>query len=65
MSNDFTRNYRFQRILVEAAEYRSLRQVYESDPKITPPTAKLLRECFAATRRDDPGALHRLSGDDE
>lgn len=60
--NDLTKNYRFQRILIEAAEYRLLRQVYESDPRITPKTAKLLRECFAAARRDDPDALRRITG---
>ena len=65
MSDDFTRNYRFQRILVEAAEYTGCLAKFESDPQIRPRTAKLLRECFAETCRDDPGALHRLASDDE
>jgi hypothetical protein len=65
MADDFTSGYRFQRILVEAAEYRMLRQIYESDPQIKPKTAHLLRDCFAAARRDDPGTLHRIAGNED
>jgi hypothetical protein len=59
MSNDLTSNYRFQRIIAEAAEYRVLQQIYRSDPKVGPKTAALLRECFRASR-DDPADLRRI-----
>ena len=34
---------RLQRIVAEAAQYRTLREVIKSDPQITPHTAALLR----------------------
>ena len=37
---------RLQRIVAEAAQYRTLREVVKSDPQITPHTAALLREVF-------------------
>ena len=37
---------RLQRIVAEAAQYRTLREVVKSDPQITPHTAALLRTAF-------------------
>jgi hypothetical protein len=64
MSNDLTSNYRFQRIIAEAAEYRVLEQIYRSDPNVGPKTAALIRECFRAAR-DDPAELRRISNGSE
>jgi hypothetical protein len=50
--NDITKHYRFQRILVEAAQYRSLRQVFNADPKVNSQTASLMRDILAADRDD-------------
>jgi hypothetical protein len=50
--NDVTKHYRFQRILVEAAQYRTIRQVFKADPEVTPKTAALLRDVLAADRDD-------------
>jgi hypothetical protein len=61
---DFTRSCGFQRLLVEAAQFRLLRSVYESDPQIKPGTSALLRECFAAARRDDPGLMRSIAEGD-
>jgi hypothetical protein len=58
--NDITQHYRFQRILVEAAQFRVLHQIYEADPNVSPGTAALLRDCFRAYR-DDPAALHEFA----
>jgi hypothetical protein len=33
---DLTKHYRYQRILIEAAQYRTLRQVLKADPEVTP-----------------------------
>ena len=60
MSNDLTSNYRFQRIIAEAAEYRVLEQIYRSDPNVGPKTAALIRECFRAAR-NDPADLHSIA----
>ena len=38
---------RLQRIVAEAAQYRTLREVVKSDPQITPHTAALLRAAFS------------------
>jgi hypothetical protein len=56
--NDITQNYRFQRILVEAAQYRTLRQLFRADPQVGPSTVKTLRDIFA-TERDDAEYLHK------
>jgi hypothetical protein len=50
--NDITKHYRFQRILVEAAQYRSLRQVFKADPEVNSQTAGIMRDIFAADRDD-------------
>jgi hypothetical protein len=59
---DVTQSWRFASILTESAQYRLLRSVYESDPKIGPQTAATLRACFA-TYRDDAAALRRIATD--
>jgi hypothetical protein len=38
---------RLQRIVAEAAQYRTLREVVKSVPQITPHTAALLRSAFS------------------
>jgi hypothetical protein len=53
---DMTQHYRVQRLLVEAAQYRVLHQIHESDPNVSPKTAALLRDCFRICR-DDAEAL--------
>jgi hypothetical protein len=58
--NDITQNYRFQRILVEAAQYRTLRQIFRADPQVGPNTVKTLREIFAV-ERDDAEYLHKAA----
>jgi hypothetical protein len=58
--NDITQNYRFQRILVEASQYRTLRQIFNADPKVSPQTAALLRDVLASYR-DDAGFLHEVA----
>jgi hypothetical protein len=50
--SDITNNYRFQRILIEAAQYRTLRQVFKADPAVTPKTAAIIRDVFIADRDD-------------
>jgi hypothetical protein len=60
--SDVTQSWRLQRILVEAAAYRTLRSVYESDPTVGRKTAATLRECFRA-HRDDAAALRRIATD--
>ena len=50
--NDITKHYRFQRILVEAAQYRSLRQVFRADPDMNTQTAAIMRHILAADRDD-------------
>jgi hypothetical protein len=50
--NDVSKHYRFQRILIEAAQYRTLRQVFKADPEVTPKTAAIIREVFVADRDD-------------
>jgi hypothetical protein len=62
--NDVTKHYRFQRILVEAAQYRTILQVLKTDPDVTPKTAALLRDVLAADR-DDAASLKRWRGHDE
>jgi hypothetical protein len=58
--NDITQHYRYQRILVEAAQYRVLRQIFESDPKVSSVTAELLAKCFRSYR-DDAAFLHGIA----
>jgi hypothetical protein len=50
--NDITKHYRFQRILVEAAQYRSLRQIFKADPDVNSKTAAMMRDILAADRDD-------------
>ena len=50
--NDITKHYRFQRILVEAAQYRSLRQVFKADPEVNLKTAAIMRDILTADRDD-------------
>ena len=62
--SDITQSFRFQRILVEAAQYRTLYELYKSDPNVGPGTATLLRDCFRADR-DDARALRREITEDK
>jgi hypothetical protein len=50
--SDVTQHWRFSRIMVEAAQYRTLRSIYEADPQVGPQTAAMLRECFKSYRDD-------------
>ena len=50
--NDITKHYRFQRILVEAAQYRCLRQVFKADADVNSQTAAIMRNILAADRDD-------------
>jgi hypothetical protein len=50
--NDITQSHYFQSILVDASQYRTLYQIYKSDPDIGPRTATLLKECFGSYRND-------------
>lgn len=50
--DDITKHYRFHRIIVEAAQYRTLCQAYKADPEVGPGTAALMRNIFAADRDD-------------
>jgi hypothetical protein len=61
---DVTQSWRFSRILVEAAAYRTLRSVYEADPTVGRETAATLRACFQA-QRDDAAALRKIAHPDD
>ena len=50
--DNIARYDRLQRIVAEAAQYRTLREVLRSDPQITPHTADLLRKVFQIERDD-------------
>jgi hypothetical protein len=58
--NDITEHYRVQQILIEAAQFRTLRAIYAADPNISPRTASLLRDCFRMYR-DDPADLRKIA----
>jgi hypothetical protein len=58
---DLTKHYRFQRILIEAAQYRTLRQIFKADPDVTPRTATILRDILVADR-DDAAFMNEISG---
>jgi hypothetical protein len=45
-------NPNLSRILVEAALYRTVREIYNSDPGVGPHTATLLGDCFRSDRDD-------------
>lgn len=62
--SDVFQNWRTARILAEAAVFRSLHQIYKSDPSIGPATVATLRQIFRA-HRDDAGELHRIQTEDE
>ena len=49
---------RAKRISIEAAQYRTLRHIFRSDPEIGPKTIKLLRDIFASERDDAAAFLH-------
>jgi len=49
---DITKHYQFQRILIEAAQYRTLRQVFKADPQVSAGTAALIREIIVSDRDD-------------
>jgi len=51
---------RLQRIVAEAAQYRTLREVVKSDPQITPHTAAVLRRGFNVDN-DDAAFINELS----
>ena len=50
--DNIARYDRLQRIVAEAAQYRTLREVLRSDPQITPHAADLLRKVFQIERDD-------------
>jgi hypothetical protein len=56
---DFNNNWRVQQILIESAQYRTLRAVYDADPKLSPGTVDVMRRCFQS-HRDDPRALREI-----
>ena len=57
--SDVFQNWRTARILAEAATFRTLHQIYKSDPKIGSATVATLRQIFRA-HRDDARELHRI-----
>ena len=57
---DLTKHYRYQRILIEAAQYRTLRQVFKADPEVTPRTAAILRNILVADR-DDAAFMNEIA----
>ena len=50
--SDVTQNLKFGRILVQAAAYRTIRAIYQSDPKLGPSTTAAIRECLRSYRDD-------------
>jgi hypothetical protein len=60
VETDITQHWRFQQLLLEAAQYQCLRQIFESDPKIGPATAELLARCFRGYR-DDAAILRGIA----
>jgi hypothetical protein len=58
---DLTQNHYLQQILVEAAQYRTVRAIYQSDPDLGPNTAAILREVLRADR-DDTRTLRKIAG---
>jgi hypothetical protein len=51
---------RLQRILAEAVQFRTLREVVQSDPQITPHTADVLRRAFGVGS-DDAAFINELA----
>jgi hypothetical protein len=49
---NITKHYQFQRILIEAAQYRTLRQVFKADPQMSANTAALIRDIIVSDRDD-------------
>jgi hypothetical protein len=58
--DNIARYDRLQRIVAEAAQYRTLREVLRSDPQITPHTADLLRKVFQI-ERDDAALMNEIA----
>ena len=58
--DNIARYDRLQRIVAEAAQYRTLREVLRSDPQITPHTADLLRKVFQI-ERDDSALMNEIA----
>jgi hypothetical protein len=58
--NDITQSYRFQQVLLEAASYRTLRSLYQADPKIGPGTVDLFQRLFRSDR-DDAGEFRAIA----
>ena len=58
--DNIARYDRLQRIVAEAAQYRTLREVVRSDPQITPHTAALLRRGVNVDS-DDAALINELS----
>jgi|HubBroStandDraft_4_1064222.scaffolds.fasta_scaffold1133713_2 hypothetical protein len=50
--DNIARYDRQARIIAEAAQYRTLREVVKSDPQISPRTAALLRRAFNVDNYD-------------
>jgi hypothetical protein len=57
--SDVYNNWRTARIIAEAATFRSLHQIYKSDPQLEPKTVATLRSILAG-HRDDAEALHTI-----
>jgi hypothetical protein len=60
--SDPTQSWCFSRILIEAAQYRTLRSISKRDPAIGPQTAATLSACFAS-HRHDAAALRFIATD--
>lgn len=58
--SDPTVQYRYQRLLIEAAQYRTLRRIFKADPAISPPTANLIRGILGDDR-DDAEFVHKIT----
>jgi hypothetical protein len=58
--NDITQHFRFQRILVEAANWRTMCALLDSDPDLRPNIAALIRE-IRKRDCDDPRALREIA----
>jgi hypothetical protein len=57
---DITKHYQFQRILIEAAQYRTLRSILKADPEVSPGTAAILRDILVADR-DDAAFMNEIA----
>jgi len=58
--SDPTDQYRYQRLLIEAAQYRTLRRIFKTDPALTLPTANLIKSILGDDR-DDAEFVHKIT----